>query len=64
MKTVLELKKKTTMEGGGHRGGAGNVGKVSTLGRITARMYRNLGETSCEDTKLSPYSSSKCSSGD
>ncbi len=59
MKTVLELETKLP-----YRGGERNVGKVSTLGRITARILRNLGETSCEDTIFSPYSSSKCSSSE
>ena len=58
------ISQKNTIEGGALWGGEWNVGKVSTLGRRDARIHRNLGETSCEDTKLSPYSSSKCPSGD
>ena len=61
---MLELPPKTTIEGGPYRRGEWNVGKVSMLGREDARIYRNLGETSCEDTKFSPYSSSKCSSSE
>ena len=53
---MLELPKKTTIEGGGcYRRGEWNVGKVSMLGREDARIYRNLGETSCEDTKFSHW---------
>ena len=53
MKTVLELKK-NYHGGGAYRGGV-ERGKVSTLGRKDARIHRNLGESSCEDTIFSHW---------
>ena len=52
---MLEVPQKTTIEGGPYRRGEWNVGKVSTLGRRDARIHRNLGETSCEDTIFSHW---------
>ena len=55
--------KKNYYRGGGPIGGGVERGEGEHAREEDAIIHRNLGESSCEDTTFSPYSSSKCSSG-